>query len=97
MRVRDLMTERVLSIGPEAPIKDVARILVEHRISGLPVCGARREVLGVVSEGDILFKEQGPAHRERPFWPRLGGKSAKEASTAAGLPASWSARSTCAS
>jgi CBS domain-containing protein len=69
MRVRDLMTERVLSIGPEAPIKDVARILVEHRISGLPVCDVEGHVLGVVSEGDILYKEHDPAegHRGGPL------------------------------
>lgn len=57
MRVRELMTEEVLTIGPEAPIKDVAKILVENRISGLPVCDISGRVVGVVSEGDILYKE----------------------------------------
>ena len=60
MRVRELMTEKVLTIGPEAPIKDVAKILVENRVSGLPVCDISGRVLGVVSEGDILFKEHDP-------------------------------------
>jgi len=60
MRVRELMTEQVLTIGPEAPIKDVARILVENGISGLPVCDIEGHVLGVVSEGDILYKEHDP-------------------------------------
>jgi len=60
MRVRDLMTTNVLTIGPEAPIKDVARILVEHGISGLPVCDIERRVIGVISEGDILYKEHDP-------------------------------------
>jgi CBS domain-containing protein len=60
MRVRDLMTTNVLTIGPEAPIRDVAAVLVEHRISGLPVCDIEGHVLGVVSEGDILYKEHDP-------------------------------------
>ena len=60
MRIRDLMTKDVLTIGPEAPIKDVARILTEHRISGLPVCSIERHVLGVVSEADILYREYDP-------------------------------------
>ena len=60
MRVRELMTEKVLTIGPEAPIKDVAKILVENRISGLPVCDISGRVLGVISEGDILYKEHDP-------------------------------------
>ena len=50
----------MLTIGPEAPIKDVAKILVENRVSGLPVCDISGRVLGVVSEGDILFKEHDP-------------------------------------
>ena len=60
MRVRELMTEQVLTIGPEAPIKDVAKVLVENGISGLPVCDVECRVLGVISEGDILYKEHDP-------------------------------------
>lgn len=60
MRVRDLMTEDVLTIGPEAPLKDVAAVLVAHGISGLPVCDIEGNVLGVISEGDILYKEHDP-------------------------------------
>jgi CBS domain-containing protein len=67
MRVRELMTTNVLTIGPEAPLKDVAKILVENRISGLPVCDIEGHVLGVVSEGDILYKEHDPTEG------RLGG------------------------
>ena len=61
MKVSELMTEKVLTIGPEAPIRDVAQILVANGISGLPVCDIEGRVLGVVSEGDILYKEHDPA------------------------------------
>ncbi len=60
MRVREVMTENVLMIGPEAPLKDVAKILVEHGVSGLPVCDIEGHVIGVISEGDILYKEHDP-------------------------------------
>ena len=60
MRVSELMTEEVLTIGPEAPIRDVAKILVDNGISGLPVCDIEGHVLGVISEGDILYKEHDP-------------------------------------
>ncbi|MEX1357131.1 MAG: CBS domain-containing protein [Gaiellaceae bacterium] len=63
MNVRELMTAEVLTVSPETPLKDVAAILAEHGISGLPVCDAEGRVLGVVSEGDILFKEQGTRER----------------------------------
>jgi CBS domain-containing protein len=63
MKTKDLMTRDVLSVAPEASLKDVARALVERGISGLPVCDDAGRVLGVVSEADILFKERGRAER----------------------------------
>ena len=57
MKVRDAMTSEVRVVGPEASLKEVASILAEHRISGLPVVDDGGGVLGVVSEGDIVLKE----------------------------------------
>jgi len=65
MKVKELMADNPIAIGPETPLKDVAAILVEHRISGLPVISEQRTVLGVVSEADILIKEQGPEPRRK--------------------------------
>jgi CBS domain-containing protein len=65
MRVRAIMSEEVLTIGPETPLRDVAAILAAHGISGLPVCDAERRVMGVVSEADILFKEHDPLEGRR--------------------------------
>jgi CBS domain-containing protein len=79
MRVQELMTTPALSIGPEASLKEVARIFVEHGITGLPVCDARNNVVGVVSAGDILYKEHGPlddAARRRLRWRRGGDAAA---------------------
>jgi predicted transcriptional regulator len=73
MRVQELMTTPALSIGPEASLKDVAMIFVENGITGLPVCDAQNHVVGVVSEGDILFKELDPREtrgRRQPRWSR---------------------------
>ena len=61
MHVQELMTTPVLSIGPEASLKDVAEIFVERGISGLPVCDVENHVVGVISEGDILYKEHDPS------------------------------------
>ena len=73
MRVKELMTKPAVSIGPEASLKEVATIFVENGITGLPVCDARKHVVGVVSEGDILYKEYDPqdnGERQRFRWPR---------------------------
>ena len=65
MRVREIMSEEVLTIGPETPVRDVAAILAAKGISGLPVCDAERHVMGVVFEADILFKEHDPLEGRR--------------------------------
>jgi CBS domain-containing protein len=57
MRVRDVMTTDVATVAPGTELRDVATLLVQRRISGVPVVEAGR-VLGVVSERDILFKER---------------------------------------
>ena len=71
MKVQEIMTREVVTIGPEAELRDVARVLVETGISGLPVYGARRELLGIVSEGDVLVKEGGPRETDRSLIGRL--------------------------
>jgi CBS domain-containing protein len=68
MSVRDVMTRSVISVRPETPLKEVARLLIENGISGMPVVDEHGRVLGVVSEADFLVKEQGVAAvRRRPF------------------------------
>ena len=62
MKVGDLMTRDVRTAGVSTPLREVARVLVEHRISGLPIVEGER-VVGVVSEADILLKEQGDQPR----------------------------------
>ena len=62
MKVKDLMTTDVLTVRTATTLKEAAALLAEHRISGLPVVDGGH-VVGVVSEGDILFKESGPPDR----------------------------------
>ena len=54
MRVRDVMTPDVAVVPVGESLKDVARLLVEQKISGVPVVDAEGDVLGVVSETDLL-------------------------------------------
>lgn len=51
MKVKDAMTREVEVVRPEASLKEVASILAEHRISGLPVVDEAGDVVGVVSGG----------------------------------------------
>ncbi|UBU08981.1 CBS domain-containing protein [Nonomuraea gerenzanensis] len=56
--VKDVMTTRVASVEAGTPFKDVAETLVEHGISAVPVVDGEQRVLGVVSEGDLMCKEE---------------------------------------
>lgn len=67
MRVQDLMTANPLTVRTTATLKDAAALLVEHRISGLPVVDDEGRALGVLSEGDILFKESEAPERRSVF------------------------------
>jgi CBS domain-containing protein len=94
MKIEQLMTREPIAVGAETPLRDVAGILSERRISGLPVIGERLEVLGVVSEGDIVAKEQGPAPdrgrllgRLRPDRARARKLAARTAGEAMSAPA----------
>lgn len=70
MKVSELMCSDVIAVPPDATLKDVAALLVEHRISGVPVCADGR-VVGVVSEADIVVKQQGVAPGLAGFFGRL--------------------------
>jgi CBS domain-containing protein len=70
MRVKDAMTTDVLTVRVDLSLKEAAAVMAERGISGVPVVDLGGQVAGVLSEGDILFKETGRAPR-RGFVDRL--------------------------
>ena len=75
LTVRDAMTRSVVSIRRGTPLKEVAQVLIDNGIGGVPVVDLDGAVLGVVSEADLLVKEQGAgAIRHRPL-ARIFGES----------------------
>jgi CBS domain-containing protein len=63
MRVRNLMTTDVITIGPDASLKEAARRMLEARVSGLPVTDDEGRLLGIVTEADFVA---GEADRRAP-------------------------------
>ena len=57
MKGSDLMTTQVVSVGPETGIDEILAILLERRISGVPVVDAGR-VIGSVGEGELLHRHE---------------------------------------
>jgi CBS domain-containing protein len=75
-RVSDVMTTSVVTVDRITPYKEIARLLAEHRISGMPVLKMGRHVAGVVTEADLLAAQEKTARRvrsaaaARTWWPR---------------------------
>jgi CBS domain-containing protein len=94
MNVQDFMTREVITVSAAEPLKNVAKLLIDRRISGLPVVDEEGRLVGVVSEGDLLVKEEG----ERPRWKhrfrrmkeaeKRGARTAGEAMTSPALTVS---------
>jgi CBS domain-containing protein len=75
--VEQIMSRSVITVTPETSIADVARILVDRGISGLPVVDDANRVVGVVSEGDLVMREAGI----RPAGSRLSLTRHRDAET----------------
>ncbi|MFD1659269.1 CBS domain-containing protein [Streptomyces caeni] len=56
--VSDVMTHTVIAVGRDAPFKDIVRLMEQWRVSALPVLEGEGRVIGVVSEADLLPKEE---------------------------------------
>lgn len=68
MKAADVMTQKVISVTPETTIAEAARLMLHHRISGLPVVDSGRTVVGVVTEGDMLRRVETGTERHHARW-----------------------------
>jgi CBS domain-containing protein len=81
--VQDVMTKDVVAVESDTPYKQIAEILAEHKISGVPVVDSDAHVLGVVSEADLLAKAEYPeAERRRRLLDRPGTSQARRRASA---------------
>jgi CBS domain-containing protein len=81
VKAGDLMTTGAATVGPDASLAEAARIMIENRISGLPVVDADGELIGMVTEHDFLRRESG----HRPRWLDLLLSDSAEELTARAL------------
>ena len=79
MRARDIMTTDVVAVRPDTPVRDIATQLLERRISAVPVVDEDRRVIGIVSEGDLMRRQEAGTERHRSWWLRLFGSSEEQA------------------
>src|SRR5262249_54475200 len=68
MKALDVMVHDVVTVSPQDDIADVIRLLAEHDISALPVVDDDDHVVGVISEADLIHREEVGTGKHRPWW-----------------------------
>jgi CBS domain-containing protein len=68
MKAADVMVSAVISVRPTARVEEVAGLLLANRISAVPVIDEQGELLGIVSEGDLMRRSEAGTDRRRSWW-----------------------------
>jgi CBS-domain-containing membrane protein len=79
MQARDVMTSKVVTVRPDTRVEQIARLLLERRISGVPVVDADERLVGIVTEGDLMRRPEMGTERHRGWWLRLFGDQRERA------------------
>jgi CBS domain-containing protein len=68
MNAADVMTRNILSVRPDAAIAEAIKLMLDNRISGLPVIDEAGRLVGILTEGDLLRRGETATERHRPRW-----------------------------
>ena len=68
MNARDVMTRDVVSVASDTPMRKIAALLVEKRISGVPVVDGSGAPIGMVSEGDVIGRSEAEREARQDWW-----------------------------
>lgn len=71
MVARDIMTTPVVTVTTDALVADIARLLLTHHISAVPVVNSEGRVVGIVSEGDLMRRPETGGLPDRSWWLAL--------------------------
>ncbi len=71
MKAMDVMTTPVVTVDPETPVTEIAKRLLQRRISAVPVVDTQGHLLGIVSEGDLMRRPESGGEAHRSWWLAL--------------------------
>jgi CBS domain-containing protein len=71
MEARDVMTSSVITVAPDTPVAEIAALMLERRISAVPVVDATGRLQGIVSEGDLMRHARAGTGRSGSWWLAL--------------------------
>jgi CBS domain-containing protein len=68
MKAKDVMTQHVITVAPDASVLEALQLMLQNKISGLPVVDKNGNLAGIVTEGDFLRRSETGTERKRPRW-----------------------------
>jgi CBS domain-containing protein len=71
MKASDVMVSPVITVKPTSSVQEAAKVLLESRISALPVVDNQDRLVGIVSEGDLMHRAEAGTERRRSWWLRF--------------------------
>jgi len=71
MQAKDVMVSPAITVGPDASVAETVDILLENRISAVPVVNEKGALVGIVSEGDLIRRAEIGTDRHRSWWLEL--------------------------
>ncbi len=66
MKIREIMTKDVIAVAPKTEIREAARLMVDHGVSGLPVINDEGTLVGILTEGDLILRQK--PQQKVPWW-----------------------------
>jgi CBS domain-containing protein len=80
MRADQIMTRKVITVGPDTSVIEAAKTMLQHHVGGLPVVDRAGKLVGMVSDGDFIRRAEIGTERRRGRWLRLAVGSSRIAS-----------------
>lgn len=71
MQAKDIMTSPAIAVTPDSDIRETAQRLLEHRISAVPVVDKAGTLVGIISESDLMQREDAGTGRQASWWLSL--------------------------
>jgi CBS domain-containing protein len=90
MKARDIMVREVIAVRPDTLVRDIATLMVEKHVGGVPVLTEKGKLIGIVSQSDLLHRAELGTERKHKWWFRIfadSGALAREYAKAHGLKA----------
>ncbi|MHA1547807.1 MAG: CBS domain-containing protein [Alphaproteobacteria bacterium] len=79
MRAQDIMTAPVITASSESTVREIAALLLEKRISAVPILEDNRRLVGIVSESDLMGRPELGVEIRRPWWLTLFAEGSRAA------------------